>query len=88
MCVCVFVVILPASKVELSHTHLTAELEEIQSLQQKAVRSSQLRRDIREVDQKIAAESSKLAGADSSRTQVTVNRELQEAQMKMYVSIP
>ena len=70
-------------KVELSHTHLTAELEEIQSLQQKAVRSSQLRRDIREVDQKIAAESSKLAGADSSRTQVTVNRELQEAQMKM-----
>eukprot|EP00731_Ephydatia_muelleri_P020288 Em0013g15a len=69
-------------KVESSHAQLTSELEEIQSLQQKAMRSSQLRRDIRELDQKIVSESSKLAGVDGSRTHVTVNRELQEAQMK------
>ena len=73
------------SKVESSQAQLTSELEEIQSLRQKAVRSSQLRRDVQELEQKIAAESSKLAGVDPLRTHVTVNRELQEAQMKAYV---
>lgn len=73
-------------KLDSSQVQLTSELEEIQALQQKAVRSSQLRRDIRELEQKIAAESSRLAGVDPLRTHITVNRELQEAQMKSYVS--
>lgn len=69
-------------KVESSQAKLTSELEELQDLQQKAKRSSQLRTDIRELEQKIAAESSKLSGVDPARTHVTVTRELQEAQLK------
>ena len=45
-------------------------------------RTSQLCRDLEELDAKIGSEESKLGGSDSSRSHLLVNRELQEAQMK------
>ena len=49
------------------------------------MRVSQLQISLKELDQKISVESSKLGGGDTSRSQVTVRRELQDAQMKALV---
>lgn len=57
-------------------------LEQVCGLQPRVSRTSQLCRDLEELDAKIGSEESKLGGSDSSRSHLLVNRELQEAQMK------
>ena len=54
----------------------------MRGLQPRVTRASQLRKDLEDLDVKIGSEESKLGGSDSSRSQLLVNRELQEAQMK------
>ena len=66
-------------------SRLRFELERTRALQPKVTRVSQLQRDLKELDQKISGESSKLGGGDTTRSQLTVRRELQEAQMKVLV---
>ena len=51
-------------------------------------RVSQLQISLKELDEKISVESSKLGGGDTSRSQLTVRRELQDALMKVLVYTP
>ena len=57
-------------------------LDQVRGLQPRVSHTSQLRKDLEELDTKIGSEESKLGGSDSSRSHLLVNRELQEARMK------
>ena len=62
-------------------------LDQVRGLQPRVSRTSQLCRDLEELDARIGSEKSKLGGSDSSRSHLLVNRELQEAQMKAWVLV-
>ena len=68
---------------ETDQSQFRSTLETIRTLQPKVAEVSKLRRDLEELDQRISVEGSKLVGSDSSRSQITVNRELQDAQMRV-----
>ena len=68
---------------ETDQSQFRSMLETIRTLQPKVAEVSKLRRDLEELDQRISVEASKLVGSDSSRSQITVNRELQDAQMRV-----
>ena len=69
-------------QVEEKQSGFRTTLEQVRGLQPRVTRTSQLRKDLEDLDVKIGSEESKLGGSDSSRSQLLVNRELQEAQMK------
>ena len=69
-------------QVEEKQSGFRTTLEQVRGLQPRVTRASQLRKDLEDLDVKIGSEESKLGGSDSSRSQLLVNRELQEAQMK------
>ena len=70
-------------QVETDQSQFRSTLETIRALQPRVAEVSKLRRDLEELDQRISVEASKLVGSDSSRSQITVNRELQDAQMRV-----
>ena len=70
------------SQVEEKLSGFRSSLDQVRELQPRVMRTSQLNRDLEELDAKIGSEESKLGGGDSSRSHLLVNRELQEAQMK------
>lgn len=61
---------------------LRVTLDQVRGLQPRVLHTSQLSRDLEELDAKIGSEESKLGSSNSSRSHLLVNRELQEAQMK------
>lgn len=62
---------------------LRSDLEQVRGLQPRVSRTSQLCRDLEELDTKIGSEESQLSGSDSSRSHVIVSRELRDVQLKM-----
>ena len=72
-------------QVEEKQSGIRSTLEQVRGLQPHVTQTSQLRRDLEELDARISSEESKLGGSDSSRSQLVVHRELQEVQMKSYV---
>ena len=75
-----------ASRAKTEQIKLQTELEQIRSLQPRVGKVSHLREALRVLDQKISSEESKIGGmGSSSRSQLVVNRELQESQRSVYV---
>ncbi|CAI7993402.1 DNA repair protein RAD50 [Geodia barretti] len=64
-------------------TGLRTNLEQIRGLLPRVSRTSQLCRDLEELDAKIGSEESQLSGSDSSRSHVIVSRELRDVQLKI-----
>ena len=62
---------------------LRTDLEQVRGLQPRVSRTSQLCRDLEELDSRIGSEESQLSGSDSSRSHVIVSRELRDVQLKM-----
>lgn len=73
----------PLFKAETEQSQFRSILEQIRALQPRAAEVSKLQRDLKELDQRISVEASKIVGSDSSRSQITVNRELQDAQRRV-----
>ena len=68
-----------SSKAKAEQTRLQSELQSVRELQPRVGKATHLRGALKELDRRISSEASRIGVGGSTRSQVMVNRDLQEA---------